>query len=266
MYRVQEKLSSYNEPNAVGNDESMATAAIALEKKRLTFVWLDGEAQQKYCFFYLHSETSYETCGPRRVVTDVPQLLIVRYMRNVTEDVKHEKKPKTIWQLQKEDVDSASQLVVSYNGSAEIPQIIKWISNMVEDGDSKDLPFYRTKTPELVPEDAEPVWSGESKTTSMKRKVSSISNRISDSLGDPRIGPALLLGALLYSGTIWWARSQPTGLDQSSQQSQSDTTDEPRERKRNRRRNLPKKDLPPSITDVEPKDAQQMPFLDSDSE
>lgn len=46
MYRVQEKLSSYNEPNAVGNDESMATAAIALEKKRLTFVWLDGEAQQ----------------------------------------------------------------------------------------------------------------------------------------------------------------------------------------------------------------------------
>lgn len=85
-------------------------------------------------------------------------------------------------------------------------------------------PSQRTKTPELVPEDAEPVWSGESKTTSMKRKVSSISNRISDSLGDPRIGPALLLGALLYSGTIWWARSQPTGLDQSSQQSQSDTT------------------------------------------
>ncbi|CAL5441742.1 unnamed protein product [Camellia sinensis] len=29
---------------------------------------------------------NYETCGPRRDITEIPQLIIVRYKRNATED------------------------------------------------------------------------------------------------------------------------------------------------------------------------------------
>lgn len=83
---------------------------------------------QQYCFFYIHSEDSYDTCGPRRDVADVPQLFIVRYKRNATvDDLKVERRPKGIWNpFQEEDVDPASQLVARYNGSGEIPEV--WIS------------------------------------------------------------------------------------------------------------------------------------------
>lgn len=81
---------------------------------------------QKYCFFYLFSEDSYETCGPRRYgdPTDVPRLFIVRYKRNSTNaDAKVEKITKTIWDSFQEDVDLASQLVARYNGSEDIPEV-----------------------------------------------------------------------------------------------------------------------------------------------
>ncbi|CAL5444897.1 unnamed protein product [Camellia sinensis] len=57
-----------------------------------------------------------------------------------------------------DDVDPASQLLVRYNGSEESLEIIKWISQIIKDGDSRELPFFRTKTPALVPEDADPIW------------------------------------------------------------------------------------------------------------
>lgn len=43
MRRVQEILS--NDVDAVSQDSSSASSAIALKEKRLTFTWLDGEAQ-----------------------------------------------------------------------------------------------------------------------------------------------------------------------------------------------------------------------------
>lgn len=74
---------------------------------------------QKYCFFYLHSETSYDTCGPRRDLTDVPRLFIVRYKRNATQDNVRVKKNV----FETEEADPASQLVARYNGSNEIAQV-----------------------------------------------------------------------------------------------------------------------------------------------
>ncbi|XP_048330716.2 uncharacterized protein LOC107405922 [Ziziphus jujuba] len=106
--------------------------------------------------------------------------------------------PKRIRSLQEQELDSAAQLVARYNGSAESPEIIKWISQIIKDGDSRDLPHYRTKTPDLVPEDADPIWikSLQSITTpsAVKQRFNGIMIRISDHIGDPSIGPILLLG------------------------------------------------------------------------
>lgn len=58
-------------------------------------------------------------------MTDVPQLYIVRYKRNVTEEGdKPKEKPKSIWDaVQDQELDPASQLVAKYNGSNEIPEV-----------------------------------------------------------------------------------------------------------------------------------------------
>lgn len=270
MRRVQEALSKSSELNAETEDEHSITAAVALKNKRLTLSWLDGEMQKNYCFFYLNMENSFETCGPRRVPTDVPRLFIIRYERNATEDAfKVEKKAKSIWEFHQQEVDPAAQLSVAYNGSAEISQIIQWISNIIKDGDSRNLPFYRVKTPELVPEDTEPFWSGGqqgifSKSVRAKQAIRGIIIRIYDYLGDPRIGPALLLGSLMSFGSIWLMRSQQNRPVQSNQPSQADNDDKPKKKERRRERKVPNKDLPPSITDLEPRDSYQMPLSDSD--
>ncbi|XP_028115136.1 uncharacterized protein LOC114313023 [Camellia sinensis] len=267
--RIQEALST------VDKDQPSSLAAVALKEKRLTFSWLDGEAQQRYCFFHTQMENSYETCGPRRDITDVPQLIIVRYKRNATEDsIKNEeKKPKNMLEaFLNDDVDPASQLVARYNGSEESLEIIKWISQIIEDGDSRELPFFRAKTPALVPEDADPIWSVGaknilSKGTGMKQRIGSIMNGIHNRLGDPRIGPVLLLGALMSFGSIWLRRSQSTHPSQSNNQTQpSKKDDEVRPNQRRKKRAVSNQDRPPSITDTEPIDAYQMPLSDSDSE
>ncbi|KAJ0048281.1 hypothetical protein Pint_16146 [Pistacia integerrima] len=272
--RVQEILSSDGGSDAAEADQSLAPSINAFRNKRLTFAWLDGEAQERYCSFYLFSETIFETCGRRRDMTDIPRIFIVRYNRNATaENIKVEKKPHNIWSaLQDEEGDPAAQLVVRYNGSDEIPEILKWASEIIKDGDTKDLPFYRVKTPELVPEDADPIWSRgaqsiRSKSVGMKHWMRNILARCSSYLGDPRIGPSLLLAAIMSFGTIWLVRSQqPARPRQSGQPSESSTEDETRQRQRERAKKFSKKDRPSSITDVEPKDAYQAPLSDSDSE
>ncbi|KAI6683146.1 hypothetical protein NL676_029059 [Syzygium grande] len=282
MCRIREMLSSDGELSSVDNEESSIHAAVALKVRRLTFTWLNGESQEKYCLFYLQSETSYDTCGPRRDIADVPRLFIVRYKRNSTEENTEVKKnPRNMWDaLLNEDADPAAQLVARYNGSNEIPEISKWISGIIKDGDSRDLPFYRTKTPELVPEGEEPMFSKGaqnilSRSTGMTQKIRGFIRGFFDRLGDPRIGPFLLLGALMSFGTIWLRRSkpsQPSQPDQSEQSSQPDQSEQPsrkeeaKTRRRERRRTTSKKDGPSSITDAEPKNAYQMPFSDSDSE
>ncbi|CAL5444905.1 unnamed protein product [Camellia sinensis] len=155
-------------------------------------------------------------------------LIIVHYKRNATKDsIKiEEKKPKNILEaFLNDNVDPASQLVARYNGSEESLEIIKWISLIIEDGDSRELPFFREKTPALVPEDAYPIWSVGAKTilskgTGMKQRIGSIMNGILNRLGDPRIGPVLLLGALMSFGGIWLQRSQSIHPSQSNNQTQ----------------------------------------------
>lgn len=82
------------------------------------------------------------------------------------------------------------------------------------------FPLQRTKTPALVPEDAEPIWfTGAQKILSantMKQRIRSIIREIYDRLGDPRNGPFLLLGALMSFGAIWLRRSQQTHSSQSN--------------------------------------------------
>ncbi|GMQ10722.1 hypothetical protein CsSME_00053615 [Camellia sinensis var. sinensis] len=41
-----------------------------------------------------------------------------------------------------DDVDPASRLVARYNGFEESSEIIRWISQIIEDGDSRELPFF----------------------------------------------------------------------------------------------------------------------------
>ncbi|KAI8543321.1 hypothetical protein RHMOL_Rhmol08G0207600 [Rhododendron molle] len=209
---IQEILSTNDVLHSVDQDQPPAPPAVALKEKRLTFTWLDGEAQQKYCFFIIQTASSYETCGPRRDITDVPQLLIVRYKRNASEDsIKIDRKPKNILEaFHDDDVDPASQLVARYNGSEEIPE--------------------RTKAPALVPEEADPIWSVGarsilSKGTGMKQRIGGIVKGIHSRLGDPRIGPVLLLGALMSFGNIWLRRSQSTPPSQSNQEAQPSRTD-----------------------------------------
>ncbi|KAJ8772994.1 hypothetical protein K2173_028171 [Erythroxylum novogranatense] len=272
MRRVQELLTNENS-SAADDDESKLLASV-LKSKRLTFAWLDGEAQHKYCFFYLHSETIYDTCGPRRDVVDIPRLFIVRYKRNATqEEVKIQHKPKNIFSVfEDEDVDPASQLVARYNSSEEISEIIQWISMTVRDGDTRDLPFFTTRTPDLVPEDSDPIWSKGSqgifsKSNGIKHKIHNMSNGIHDCVGDPRVGALLLVGVLVSSATIWLKRNQPSRPSPPSQPNQSTTDkDEATQRQRDRARKASKEDAPTSITDFEPIDAYQMPLLDSDSE
>lgn len=86
----------------------------------------------------------------------------------------------------------------------------------------------RVKTPELVPEESEPIWSRGaqsilSKSIGIKERIHNIMGKSYVYLGDPRIGPALLLAALMSFGTIWLVRSQPGRPRQSGQESQSST-------------------------------------------
>ncbi|KAF8399510.1 hypothetical protein HHK36_015377 [Tetracentron sinense] len=268
--RIQDILSSNGKLNSADNDHFQAPAVDALKEKRLTFTWLDGEAQNKYCFFYLHSENSYETCGPRRDISDVAQLFLVRYKRNSTEDnIKVERKPKTIWNtFHDEDVDPASQLVARYNGSEDIPQIIQWISQTIKDGESRDLPFFRTKTPELVPEDADPIWSRGAQSIvsankGMKQRIQSIITSIYDHMGDPRLGPIFLLGASISFASIWLHRSQSTQPSQPNTEIELmvsilcwelvqviELLEQVKSNRENRTRTKSNQDQPPSITDV----------------
>ncbi|XP_062030161.1 uncharacterized protein LOC133746019 [Rosa rugosa] len=266
LRRVQETLS--NEVESIPADEEQtAPAARALQSKRLTFAWLDGEAQKKYCLFFLQSETSYETCGSRTDMTDVPKLFIIRYKRNVSEESeKPEGKPKSIWDsLQDQELDPAAQLVAKYNGSDEIPEITKWISQIIKDGDARDLPHYRTRTPQLVPDDSEPIWSSSIQripsTKTIKQSIIGILRGVYDRMEDPRIGPILLLAALMSFGNIWLRRSQATPLS-----NQPNSKNRSSRRRRDRSGAASTQDLAPSITDMEPRDSYEMPLSGSDSD
>ncbi|KAK6117916.1 hypothetical protein DH2020_048321 [Rehmannia glutinosa] len=265
MRRVQEKLTNNGELDIDDQEPMSASAALALKQKRLTFAWLDGEAQQndvlKYAFWktdgtviggkLIEREDSYETCGPRRSMTDVARLFIVRYERNAdNENLDTKKQANNILHAwYHTEADPVSTLVAKYNGSTEISEIIRWISQTIKDGDSREIPPFFQKF----------ISSGKN----MKQWTSSFKSLLSDYLGDPRIGPSLLLVALMSSGLIWLNRSRSTQSSNQNESNQLKDEDKPR---RSRPRKDPNQLIPPSITDLDPIDAQQMPFSDSDTE
>ncbi|KAK7411427.1 hypothetical protein VNO78_02860 [Psophocarpus tetragonolobus] len=276
MCRVQKTLSKHSQVDASSYNQSLAPAVDAFKKKRLTFAWLDGEKQKDYCQFYLGNAASDHTCGQQRGVTDIPRLFVIRYMRN-SSTVELRKEEKTKWKALLvqdliNDSDQAGQFVAGYKGEDDVSQITHWLANTISDGDSRDLPFFTLRTPKLVPDDTEPIWSITAQNIPLKNLKQSILGGLSGLSvyrEDPRLGPFLLLGALISFGTIWLRRSQqvqPSNQPQQSDSSQSTSKDEKKQKPRDQVRKRPNKKAPPSMTDLEPTDAYQMPLSDSESE
>ncbi|XP_047148238.1 uncharacterized protein LOC124820564 isoform X1 [Vigna umbellata] len=288
MYRVQETFSKYSQVDASSENQSLASAVDAFKRRRLTFAWLDGEKQKDYCQFYLGQAGTDHTCGQRRSATDIPRLFVIRYLRNNSAvDLRTEQKSKWKSSLVQDlisDSDLAGQFVAGYKGEDDVSQITHWLANIISDGDSRDLPFFTLRTPELVPDDTEPIWSVAAQNIPLKNLKQSILGSLSGLSiyrEDPRVGPFLLLGALISLGTIWLRRSQqvhPSVPNQSSSNQPSESNqpsqpsskmssqDEKEQIPRNRVRSRSNKKPPPSMTDFEPSNSYQVPLSDSDSE
>ncbi|XP_027904615.1 uncharacterized protein LOC114164227 isoform X2 [Vigna unguiculata] len=280
MYRVQETFSKYSQVDASSENQSLAPAVDAFKGRRLTFAWLDGEKQKDYCQFYLGQAGSDHTCGQRRSVTDIPRLFVIRYLRNSSAvDLRKEQKSNWKSSLVQDlisDSDLAGQFVAGYKGEDDVSQITHWLANIISDGDSRDLPFFSLRTPELVPDDTEPI-SQNIPLNNLKQSILGSLSGLSIYREDPRVGPFLLLGALISLGTIWLRRSQqvhPSEPNQpssnhpseSNQPSQPSSKDEREKKPRDRVRNRSNKKAPPSMTDFEPSNSYQVPLSDSDSE
>lgn len=284
MCRVQETLSKHSQVDASSENQSLAPAVDAFKRRRLTFAWLDGEKQKDYCQFYLGQAASEHTCGQRRGVTDIPRLFVIRYLRNSSAvDLRTEEKTKWKSLLVQDlinDSDQTGQFVAGYKGEDDVSQITHWLANIISDGDSRDLPFFTLRTPKLVPDDTEPIWSMSAQNIPLQNLKQSVLGGLSGLSAyreDPRVGPFLLLGALISLGTIWLRRSQQVQspeLNQpsfnqpsdSNQPSQPSSMDERKQKPSDRVRRRSNKKPPPSMTDLEPSDAYQMPLSDSESE
>ncbi|RLM86671.1 hypothetical protein C2845_PM04G28860 [Panicum miliaceum] len=157
LRKAQDQLIGDVDRSAIGNvanSVEISSAATALKDERLTFVWLDGEVQKQICAFYLATDYS-GACGPRGFEddNDKPEIFIVRFQRNATyEALKAEKKNNLMEALQGQQTD-ASQLVARYKGPDEIQEINRWISQIIKDGDSREIPYFTSKVPDLVPEE-----------------------------------------------------------------------------------------------------------------
>ncbi|KAI3882643.1 hypothetical protein MKX03_000083 [Papaver bracteatum] len=237
MDRVQDTLSNKGDSGADDENSTLAPqAAAALKEKRID-------------------------------MKDVPQIIIVRYKRNSTKQDEPKvatRQPKTIWDTFEEDnEDLASQLVAKYDGTMETREIIQWVSKIIKDGDSTNLPFFWTKTPDLSPEELDAIWS----RGSLYRPRTKAEN--------PRLGPILLLAAVLSSGSIYLRRSRSIQANQSdgtcqstepNQSSQPTMEKKPIREKRTRRRAVSNKDKPTSVADDVPKDAYNLLPSDPDSD
>ncbi|BAT02784.1 Os07g0632600, partial [Oryza sativa Japonica Group] len=238
---------------------------------RLTFVWLDGEVQKKLCAFYLATDYS-GACGPGGFGddNDKSELFIVRFQRNATfEALKAEKTNNLMEALQRQHTADASQLVARYKGPDEIEEINKWISQIIKDGDTREIPYFTSKVPDLVPEETSKEWIKSTKSirsagNSVKQRIQSSGFHFGDYLTDPRIGPALLMSACISMGIIWY---------KSNQRTQTTEDGAPPKDKTKKRRPRPKLSTSlfgqpeyPADADPEPKDARQWEMTDSDSD
>ena len=271
LRKAQDQLLSAAGESATGNLENLvevASAATALKDDRLTFVWLDGELQKKICAFYLATDY-HGACGPRGFEddNDKPEVFIVRFQRNATyEALKADKKNNLIETLQGQDTPDASQLVARYNGPDGILEINKWVSQIIKDGDTREIPYFTSKVPDLVPEETNKEWLSGTKGIrsagkSLKERVQNSGFSFRDYLTDPRIGPALLMLACISWGTIWFKNIQ------SAQKTPKDEA--PKDKTDKRRRPKLSTTLfgqPESSADPEPRDARQWEIEDSDSD
>ncbi|OIV97101.1 hypothetical protein TanjilG_10047 [Lupinus angustifolius] len=234
-----------------------------------------NKMREDYCQFYL-GQAGEHACGQPRGMTDIPQLFIIRYLRNSSNVETRTQETKNWKSLLVQDLatenDQAGQFVARYKGSDDISQITEWIASIIADGDTRDLPFFTLRTPKFSPEDTEPIWSRTAQNIpkNMKQGILGAVSGLSVYRDDPRIGPALLLGALLSLGTIWLRRNQKVQPPKSNQPSQPSSEAVPSQSERKQRpasgqvRRRPNKNPSPSITDLEPSDAYQMPLSDSD--
>ncbi|KAL3678294.1 hypothetical protein R1sor_021250 [Riccia sorocarpa] len=196
-----------------GNDSSATVAIEAYREKRLRLAWLDGEIQKDFCYFYLNSESMFEVCGPRKYeIEDRPKIFLIRYLREVEEnEVEDQKKRwllKTTWEIEAdEEKQYARQLVTTYNNSLDVAEIVAWVANMVYQGDSQELPSFRGKSPDLVPEESAPFVSKtqeyiQEKKEEFLQKGQSFLYMLDDFGNDPKFTPIVLLFALVYA-TAW---------------------------------------------------------------
>ncbi|KAL3697065.1 hypothetical protein R1sor_011141 [Riccia sorocarpa] len=196
-----------------GSDSSATVAIEAYREKRLRLAWLDGEIQKDFCYFYLNSESMFEACGPRKYeIEDRPKIFLIRYLREVEEnEVEDQKKrwlPKTTWEREAdEEKQYARQLVTTYNNSLDVAEIVAWVANMVDQGDSEELPSFRGKSPDLVPEESAPFVSKtqeyiQEKKEEFLQKGQSFLYMLDDFRNDPKFTPIVLLFALVYA-TAW---------------------------------------------------------------
>ncbi|KQK15065.1 uncharacterized protein LOC100831408 [Brachypodium distachyon] len=271
LRKAQDQLISSVDASTTGSANDLvdvSSAATALKDDRLTFVWLDGELQKKICAFYLATDFN-GACGPRGFGddNDKPEVFIVRFQRNATyEALKAEKKNNLIETLQGQDAADASQLVARYNGPDEIQEIKRWISKIITDGDIREIPYFTSKVPDLLPEETRKEWLSGTKSIrsagkSLKERVQNSGFNFREYLTDPRVGPTLLLCACISWGTIWFKHSQST--------KNSSQAEAPKDKAAKRRRPKLSTSLfgqPESVADPEPKDARQWEMEDSDSD
>ncbi|GJN10920.1 hypothetical protein PR202_ga29068 [Eleusine coracana subsp. coracana] len=231
LRKAQDQLIGAVDTSATGNVDNsveISSAATALKDNRLTFVWLDGEVQKQICAFYL--ATDYNgACGPRGFGddNDKPELFIVRFQRNATyEALKAEKRNNLMEAIQGQHGSDASQLVARYKGPDEIQEINKWVSQIIKDGDTREIPYFTSKVPDLVPEETSKEWL---------RTTKSIRNN---------------------------QPNQNARQHASKDKAPKDKTKRPRPKLSSSLFGQPSD----SITDVEPKDARQWEMTDSDSD
>ncbi|KAJ1292022.1 hypothetical protein BS78_02G361200 [Paspalum vaginatum] len=267
LRKAQDQLKFAVDRSTTGNVDNpveISSAATALEDERLTFVWLDGEIQKQICAFYLATDYS-GACGPRGFGDDneKPELFIVRFQRNATyEALKAEKKNNLVEALQGQHTD-ASQLVARYKGPDEIEEINKWISQIIKDGDTREIPYFTSKVPDLVPEETSKEWLRSTKSirSAGKSLKENIGFHFQDYLTDPRIGSALLMCGCISLGIIWFRNNRPTHSTR-QEKAPKDKTKRPRPKLSTSLFGEPSE----SIADVEPKDARQWEMSDSDSD
>ncbi|XP_074559163.1 uncharacterized protein LOC141815108 [Curcuma longa] len=274
MTQMRETLRRASDVLMVGDDSDYArnvnlsvaiVASAAMKENRLTFTWLDGEVQQKYCQFHLAPEYHTKSCGPSyEDGVDAPQILIVRYLRNLTDDNAKNDRWKHFRNQYLGDTKVASQLIARYPGPEDVEELIQWISHIVERGDTREFPYFTFETPDLVPEDKQSMGSpvGQSFSRGINNRLKKLHMYISDLPRDPRVGPSLLLAACLLFGTIWLQNNRTKQANNTPGDLASSTSSRGRARARPARTD----DVPPSMTDEEPKDAYQWVTTDSDSE